>query len=152
MPQVLNSVSGWDCPQTIRYTILTTRLCHPSTNAWFLRIQTIRLETHATKDSLPQLRDQGDSLLVGAALTASFPVISGLADHPILEKLEMPVSPLRLAVIKLHRLTPCLVLADADPLGVNQNVTFEEVGGLDDRESTVYAQMFPLNVSKISMR
>lgn len=24
-------------------------------------------------------------------------------------------------------------LADADPLGVNQNVTFDEVGGLDDR-------------------
>ena len=85
---------------------------------------------------------------MGAALTASFPVISDLVDHPILEKLEMPVSPLRLAVIKLHRLTPCLVLADADPLGVNQNVTFEEVGGLDDRESTVYAQMFPLNVPR----
>lgn len=27
-----------------------------------------------------------------------------------------------------------LVLADVDPLGVNQNVTFDEVGGLDDRE------------------
>ena len=26
-------------------------------------------------------------------------------------------------------------LADADPLGVNQNVTFDEVGGLDDRMS-----------------
>lgn len=26
-----------------------------------------------------------------------------------------------------------LALADADPLGVNQNVTFDEVGGLDDR-------------------
>jgi hypothetical protein len=25
-------------------------------------------------------------------------------------------------------------LADADPLGVNQNVTFDEVGGLDNRE------------------
>jgi hypothetical protein len=25
-------------------------------------------------------------------------------------------------------------LADADPLGVNQNVTFDEVGGLDDRK------------------
>ena len=24
-------------------------------------------------------------------------------------------------------------LADADPLGVNQSVTFDEVGGLDDR-------------------
>lgn len=28
----------------------------------------------------------------------------------------------------------CSALADADPLGVNQNVTFDEVGGLDDRE------------------
>ncbi|KAJ3535003.1 hypothetical protein NMY22_g6683 [Coprinellus aureogranulatus] len=27
-------------------------------------------------------------------------------------------------------------LADADPLGVNQNVTFDEVGGLDDRDDT----------------
>lgn len=26
-----------------------------------------------------------------------------------------------------------LALADADPLGVNTNVTFDEVGGLDDR-------------------
>ena len=26
-----------------------------------------------------------------------------------------------------------LALADADPLGVNVNVTFDEVGGLDDR-------------------
>jgi hypothetical protein len=26
-------------------------------------------------------------------------------------------------------------LADADPLGVSQNVTFDEVGGLDDRVS-----------------
>lgn len=25
-------------------------------------------------------------------------------------------------------------LADADPLGVNTNVTFDEVGGLDDRK------------------
>lgn len=25
-------------------------------------------------------------------------------------------------------------LADADPLGVNVNVTFDEVGGLDERE------------------
>lgn len=27
-----------------------------------------------------------------------------------------------------------LALADADPLGVNVNVTFDEVGGLDDRK------------------
>jgi hypothetical protein len=26
-----------------------------------------------------------------------------------------------------------VALADADPLGVNTNVTFDEVGGLDDR-------------------
>lgn len=34
-----------------------------------------------------------------------------------------------------------LALADADPLGVNANVTFDEVGGLDDR------QCFSLEVS-----
>ena len=27
-----------------------------------------------------------------------------------------------------------IALADADPLGVNQNVTFDKVGGLDERE------------------
>lgn len=27
-----------------------------------------------------------------------------------------------------------IALADADPLGVNQNVTFDEVGGLEDRQ------------------
>lgn len=30
-----------------------------------------------------------------------------------------------------------LALADVDPLGVNQNVTFDEVGGLDDRTSFI---------------
>jgi hypothetical protein len=30
-----------------------------------------------------------------------------------------------------------VALADADPLGVSQNVTFDEVGGLDDRSSCV---------------
>ena len=30
-------------------------------------------------------------------------------------------------------LRPPTALADVDPLGVNQNVTFDEVGGLDDR-------------------
>jgi len=35
-------------------------------------------------------------------------------------------------------------LADADPLGVNQNVTFDEVGGLDDRLSGyLLSRMFP---------
>lgn len=33
----------------------------------------------------------------------------------------------------IHRVT---ALADADPLGVNQNVTFDEVGGLDERKTT----------------
>lgn len=34
-------------------------------------------------------------------------------------------------------LTYYTALADADPLGVNQNVTFDEVGGLDDRTCSV---------------
>ena len=35
-------------------------------------------------------------------------------------------------------------LADTDPLGVNQSVTFDEVGGLDDRSSFIsLSQMFP---------
>ena len=33
----------------------------------------------------------------------------------------------------LGKVTAESALADADPLGVNQNVTFDEVGGLDDR-------------------
>jgi hypothetical protein len=36
--------------------------------------------------------------------------------------------------ILIHAVLTCsLALADADPLGVNQNVTFDQVGGLDDR-------------------
>ncbi|OBZ65477.1 putative AAA domain-containing protein C31G5.19 [Grifola frondosa] len=40
------------------------------------------------------------------------------------------------------------VLADADPLGVNQNVTFDEVGGLDDhinslKEMTLLPLLYP---------
>jgi ATP-dependent 26S proteasome regulatory subunit len=34
---------------------------------------------------------------------------------------------------KSSRTNPSVALADADPLGVNTNVTFDEVGGLDDR-------------------
>jgi hypothetical protein len=34
---------------------------------------------------------------------------------------------------KLSQTYPFVALADADPLGVNTNVTFDEVGGLDDR-------------------
>ena len=33
------------------------------------------------------------------------------------------------------------VLADADPLGVNQNVTFDEVGGLDERKTAFSRRM-----------
>ena len=33
-------------------------------------------------------------------------------------------------IVTLHK----IALADADPLGVNTNVTFDEVGGLDDRK------------------
>jgi SpoVK/Ycf46/Vps4 family AAA+-type ATPase len=32
-------------------------------------------------------------------------------------------------------------LADADPLGVNTNVTFDEVGGLDDRELLIFVEV-----------
>ena len=31
-----------------------------------------------------------------------------------------------------------IALADADPLGVNTNVTFDEVGGLDDRKYRIH--------------
>ena len=53
-------------------------------------------------------------------------------------KSEMLVRPILIFLLsEPHRLTSRSVLADADPLGVNQNVTFEEVGGLDDRGLTV---------------
>ena len=38
----------------------------------------------------------------------------------------------------LGKVTSESALADADPLGVNQNVTFDEVGGLDDRTFSVF--------------
>lgn len=40
-------------------------------------------------------------------------------------------------------LTMCIskALADADPLGVNSNVTFESVGGLDDRMLLCYCEV-----------
>lgn len=41
-------------------------------------------------------------------------------------------------------LTWIAVLADADPLGVNVNVTFDEVGGLDDRESPPLSFLFSI--------
>ena len=37
-------------------------------------------------------------------------------------------------IVALHK----IALADADPLGVNTNVTFDEVGGLDDRKYRIY--------------
>ena len=51
----------------------------------------------------------------------------------IWEKLEIVVYPF------LSQVESCFnvihkALADADPLGVNTNVTFDEVGGLDDRK------------------
>ena len=51
------------------------------------------------------------------------------------------------------RLTKCITitaLADADPLGVNQNVTFDEVGGLDDR--TFHFLCVSSLVDRISVR
>ena len=37
-------------------------------------------------------------------------------------------------IVTLHK----IALADADPLGVNTNVTFDEVGGLDDRKHRIH--------------
>ena len=45
----------------------------------------------------------------------------------------MLVSPVRCSCERCSHFGAAL--ADADPLGVNQNVTFNEVGGLDDRLS-----------------
>lgn len=42
-----------------------------------------------------------------------------------------------IVVCVVQTFTVFLALADADPLGVNQNVTFDEVGGLDDRTSSI---------------
>lgn len=107
--------------------------------------------THVTKGLLLLLQDQGDFLPVEVVPTASLPVTSGLADPLILVKLEMLVRhPPIWALFEPLRLISRLVLADADPLGVNQNVTFQEVGGLDDRKLVVYAQTLLLNSPKIS--
>ena len=40
-----------------------------------------------------------------------------------------------------------LALADTDPLGVNMNVTFNEVGGLDDCECNIYVTWKWLNIA-----
>ena len=95
----------------------------------------IHLGTHVTRGLPLPLRDLEDSLLEEVVPMAYSPVTWGPVGPPILAKSEMPVRsfPTRLW-FKPDRLIVNLVLADADPLGVNQNVTFEEVGGLDDRK------------------
>jgi len=95
------------------------------------------LETRA-KDLLPQPRGLEAFLLAEPAPTVSSLVTWGLVVRLILGKLEMRVrTVLVFLVSEPYGLISRLVLADADPLGVNQNVTFEEVGGLDDRELTL---------------
>jgi hypothetical protein len=62
--------------------------------------------------------------------------------------LQQPLAPLRTwvkLVIQVIIIAAChsspthlsTALADADPLGVNTNVTFDEVGGLDERSCPV---------------
>jgi hypothetical protein len=52
------------------------------------------------------------------------------------QTLARSVTPVSLALRSDEGRTDLLAaLADADPLGVSQNVTFDEVGGLDDRLS-----------------
>lgn len=57
-----------------------------------------------------------------------------MAHLQILVKLAMQVRPLQYTTPSVLIALCHTALADADPLGVNQNVTFDEVGGLDDRE------------------
>lgn len=112
------------------------------------RIRMIHLEPHVIKGSPPPPRALGGCLLAGLTLTVSWPVTWGQAVLLTLVKLETPV---RHPPIWLRFLPRGLilrsVLADADPLGVNQNVTFEEVGGLDDRKSNVCTMGAPANPS-----
>ena len=97
----------------------------------------IHLVFHA-KGLLLRPRDQEGSSLVEAAPMVSLLVTWDLAAHLISVKLEMLVRPFLIwRRFEPRRLISCSVLADADPLGVNQNVTFDEVGGLDDRKLTV---------------
>lgn len=57
-----------------------------------------------------------------------------------------PTSPPPLPHVVRNRLD-CHQRLD-DLLGIDQNLTFEEDGGLDDRKLILYAQMFPLNVPR----
>jgi hypothetical protein len=98
----------------------------------------IHLETPETKVLPLQLRDLEDFLPEVTVPMVSLLATSGLVDPPIWAKLEMPVRPLLIwLLLEPREFIPSSVLADADPLGVNQNVTFEEVGGLDDRKLIV---------------
>ena len=111
----------------------------------------IRLETHAKGLLLLPLGLEV-FLLVEAAPMVSLLVIWGLVGHPILVRLEMLVRIVLVFLPSNHRLISHSVLADADPLGVNQNVTFEEVGGLDDRKLPVTLWVPSLTHLKISTR
>jgi len=109
----------------------------------------IHPEIHVTKGLLPRPRGRGDSLLVEAARTVCWLVTWDQAALPILVKLETLVRSLLIwSRFEPRRLISRSVLADADPLGVNQNVTFEEVGGLDDRKLIVCAVDAPTKPSQ----
>lgn len=110
------------------------------------------LETSVTKVLPLQLRGQEDFLPEEAVQMVSLLVTSDLVGPPISVKLEMLVRSIPIWLLFKHILISHLALADADPLGVNQNVTFEEVGGLDDRKLVVCAHALPLNRPKISTR
>ena len=113
------------------------------------RTPMIHLETHATKGSLLLPRGRGGSSLVEVAPTVSLLVTWGLAALLISVKSEMLVRPFLIwPLFEPSRLISRSALADADPLGVNQNVTFEEVGGLDDRKLTVCAVYPPAEPSQ----
>lgn len=100
----------------------------------------IHPEIHALKGLLLLPQVQAGCLLVEVVLTASWLAIWDQVVPLILVKSEMLVRPLPIWLrFESRGLIFCSVLADADPLGVNQNVTFEEVGGLDDRKSNVCA-------------
>ena len=71
-------------------------------------------------------------LLVAPARVDYSLLTSLLVHHLTWAKLEKLVSYLCFIIVVCSLFA---ALADADPLGVNQNVTFDEVGGLEDRTS-----------------